>query len=171
MAPANNHLGCQCLLFLTSPACTSFQCLLYTDRWPAHSVQPVLSIVQRQRDPLLVYLSGSALLHMRQYSKVKRKGTFHQRCSRNHKPSVSYFNSGLAWKSLHRHCSLDRSSCGLPLSTSAFCNASSEASSSWRSTGSNFCFLYLAASCCTLLHLASTTAFWSSHFGPSSQTA
>lgn len=29
----------------------------------------------------------------------------------------------------------------------------------------------LSVPCCTLLHFASTAAFWSSHFGPSSQTA
>lgn len=93
---ANNHLRCQCLLFLTPPACTSPQCLLYTDRRPAHSVQPVLSIIQQQRAPLLAYVSGGDLLHMRQYSKVKRKETYHQRCNRNNKTRVSYSNRGLA---------------------------------------------------------------------------
>lgn len=59
-------------------------------------MQPVLSIIQQQRAPLLAYVSGGDLLHMRQYSKVKRKGPYHQRCNRNNKTRVSYPNRGLA---------------------------------------------------------------------------
>lgn len=52
-ASANNHLSCQCFLFLTSPACTSLQCLLYTD-WYQHVLcSPVSTLYNGKEIPFL----------------------------------------------------------------------------------------------------------------------
>lgn len=101
-ASANNHLSCRCFLFLTSPACTSLQCLLYTDWYQPILCSPFSASYNGKETPSLFTFQTVLFYTLGSKTRWKERELIVRDAIEITK-LVPYFNRVLAWKSLRRH--------------------------------------------------------------------